>query len=234
MKKFTYGNKEYTYNLEQKKRKTFALTITPSMEISVKTPLGIDIADVEHFLIKKIFWIDKQLNFFSQFKQVTRKKEYISGEGFLYLGRRYMLVLEKSKDADVTLVRGKLIVATPAPKNQKRVEAMLDEWFKSRAKEVFAERLSTVLEEFDYDFKPALAVRKMRRRWGSYSSRGKVLLNTMLIHATKRQIDYVITHELCHAVHNNHSKDFYDLLEQKFPKWQLEKEKLEKLIFNDL
>lgn len=233
MNKLTYDKKEYRYDLEHRKRKTFALTITPSMDISVKVPLGVRLVDVEKFLIKKIFWIDKQLSFFSQFKQKTRKKEYISGEGFLYLGKRYMLIVDKTKEGGVKIIRGKLEVSTTAPKNKRKTKELLDKWFRERARLIFTERLHEVLQNFNYDFVPELKLRKMTRRWGSYNSKGSVLLNTMLIHATKRQIDYVITHELCHEVHKNHSKDFYKLMEQKFPKWEVEKEKLEKLIFND-
>ncbi|RXI67127.1 hypothetical protein DP121_13145 [Clostridium tetani] len=33
-------------------------------------------------------------------------------------------------------------------------------------------------------------------------------------------IDYVVLHELVHLVHFNHSKDFYDLLDDLMPDWK--------------
>jgi len=53
-------------------------------------------------------------------------------------------------------------------------------------------------------FQSPLILRSMPRRWGSYNSTGRVLLNSDLIRAPVPCIDYVITHELVHIVHRNH------------------------------
>ena len=37
--------------------------------------------------------------------------------------------------------------------------------------------------------------------------------------------DYVITHELCHMKYKNHDKQFFKLLNSKYPKWEKVKEK---------
>ena len=67
----------------------------------------------------------------------------------------------------------------------------------------------------------------MRRRWGSILKQKKVLLNPKLIHASKDCIDYVITHELCHRKYKNHDKRFYKYLQEKYPRWEKVKDKLE-------
>ncbi|MCK5589313.1 MAG: M48 family metallopeptidase [Candidatus Pacebacteria bacterium] len=233
MKKFIYGKSEYKYYLDKQERKTFALIISPSMSIILKTPLETKNKEINDFLKRKVFWIDKQLDFFKNFKKKVSKKEYVSGESFLYLGRRYMLKVEKSKNNKVFLKQGKIFIFSNKLKDQKFNKELLDKWFKEKMEKVFQERFEEILKKFDYDFAPELKTRKMSKRWGSYHSNGKVILNPLLIHATKKQIDYVITHELCHVKHQNHSKDFYGLMKQKFSKWELEKQKLENLIFNE-
>ncbi len=35
-------------------------------------------------------------------------------------------------------------------------------------------------------------------------------------------LDYIVVHELCHLVHMNHSKDFWDLVESVIPEWKKE------------
>ncbi|NMA20609.1 MAG: M48 family metallopeptidase, partial [Lentisphaerae bacterium] len=48
-----------------------------------------------------------------------------------------------------------------------------------------------------------------------------------LIRAPKECIDYVVTHELCHLQHRDHSPEFYKLLESTIPDWEKIKQKLE-------
>jgi hypothetical protein len=67
----------------------------------------------------------------------------------------------------------------------------------------------------------------MQKRWGSCIRGKSIVLNPLLIHASKDCIDYVITHELCHVKYKNHDKRFFKLLNSKYPKWEKVKNKLE-------
>jgi predicted metal-dependent hydrolase len=51
-------------------------------------------------------------------------------------------------------------------------------------------------------------IRKMRRKWGSCSSTGRVSFNEELLEKDERFIDYVIVHELLHLKYKNHGKLF--------------------------
>ena len=74
---------------------------------------------------------------------------------------------------------------------------------------------------------PELKIRKLSRRWGSFLTKGVVILNPSLIITSKKCIEYVITHELCHYYHKNHSSAFYSLLGAKLLNLYKIKEKLE-------
>ncbi len=67
----------------------------------------------------------------------------------------------------------------------------------------------------------------MSKRWGSCTPLGKIILNVELIKASKGCVEYVVTHELCHLVHHNHTKEFYNLLTRILPSWKKWKDKLE-------
>ena len=82
------------------------------------------------------------------------------------------------------------------------------------------------MKTFDFSM-PILKVRKLNKRWGSYLKKHEVILNPLLIHASKQSIDYIITHELCHYYYKTHSSSFYDLLTSKIPEWQDIKNRLE-------
>jgi len=70
----------------------------------------------------------------------------------------------------------------------------------------------------------------MKFRWGSCSTSGRILLNPELIKAPKACIEYVIIHELCHLVHRDHTKAFFNLQTREMPDWEKWKEKLELLL----
>jgi predicted metal-dependent hydrolase len=64
----------------------------------------------------------------------------------------------------------------------------------------------------------------MRRTWGTCrllgDGRGVIRLNTHLVKAPPRCLDFVIGHELCHLQEMNHGPDFYRLQEAICPDWR--------------
>jgi predicted metal-dependent hydrolase len=228
MKEFIFGTFIYEYQLIKQDRKTLSLTVTPNLRIIVKCPFKADSERIEAFLQKKWFWLEKQLSFFKKYQRKTYEKEYISGEGYLYLGRQYKLVVRKGKDDSVSLTRGQLCVSTTRLiTDSKHTKKLIDSWFAEKTKTVFQDRFADALSRFDFKNTPKLFVREMRKRWGSFLNQEKILINPKLIHVSKDCIDYVIVHELCHMKYKNHDKRFYDLLNKKYPKWEKVKDKLE-------
>jgi predicted metal-dependent hydrolase len=62
-----------------------------------------------------------------------------------------------------------------------------------------------------------IVIRCQRTRWGSYSTQGTVSLNLQLLFLPRSLAGYVLTHEICHARHPNHSPQFWRALEQIEP-----------------
>lgn len=225
---FRYGDYSYQYYLVQQDRKTVSLTVQPSLNIILKCPHSYEESHIEKFLKKKWHWMEKQLRDFRRFQRKHLVKEYTSGEAFLYLGRQYKLIVKASKKSDVRIDRGRICISTNcALSDGVHNKRILEDWYQERAKYVLGERYRELLKKFDYDFVPDLLIRTMPKRWGSFVSKKRILLNPELIKASKECIDYVITHELCHMKYPNHSQAYFRFLKSKCPNWEELKEKLE-------
>lgn len=111
----------------------------------------------------------------------------------------------------------------------KKMEELVDDWYRFKARIHFSNILEELLPEFKtFDLKiKELNIRKMNTRWGSCTTGGVITLNLYLIKASKRCIEYVILHELCHLVYHKHNSEFYKLLHSKMPEWKRWKERLE-------
>ncbi len=229
-RQFKFGSFIYDYNLLRQDRKTLSLTVTPDLNICVKTPNNADDERIELFLRRKWLWLEKQLKFFGKYKRKKYQREYISGESFHYLGRQHRLIVKNGSENKVAFIRGILSVLTIGLVSDGEYnKALIEMWIEERISKIFNERFEVVKKRFDYKKMPKLGIREMKRRWGSFLNKKKVLLNPKLIHMPKDCIDYVITHELCHMRYKNHDKKFFALLYEKYPKWQKTKEKLEEI-----
>jgi predicted metal-dependent hydrolase len=224
-----YGGSEITFQVQHAQRKTLEIAVHPDGSVIVKAPIDTSLDEVQQRLSRRARWVTKQLLYFQQFQPRTPKRRYLSGETHLYMGRQYRLKVIKSEETGVKLARGFLYVGGPERLGPKKVGEILDNWYLQRARTKFQESLDRNLRYFlrnGYE-QPSLHIRKMKTRWGSLSSRGTLTLNQELIRAPRNCIDYVVTHELCHLKHKDHSARFYRLLEQIMPDWERRKHRLE-------
>jgi predicted metal-dependent hydrolase len=129
---------------------------------------------------------------------------------------QYRLKIVRGDRDEVKVKGGLLLVALSSRPNSRRVKELVRAWYKKKAKARFLDRFEAIAPRFarlGCLISPP-AIRKMPRRWGSYSKSGKVLLNPDLIRAPTSCIDYVITHELAHIVYPNHGAKFFELIER--------------------
>lgn len=225
-----FGQRTIVYELTRSSRKSIRIQVHPDGVVRVIAPLEIASDEIAKSVKRKAPWILKQLRFFEQFRPVTPPRQYRSGETYRYLGRQYRLkVLEGKKS--VRLVAGFIEVTVPYPKPES-IEHVLQTWYRARAEVHFQRILAEVLPRFaSYELTaPQLKLRQMAARWGSCTPAGVIYLNPDLIKTSGGCIEYVLIHELCHLVHHNHNRHFYELLERILPDWQRRKQTLERMM----
>ncbi|HPK04463.1 MAG TPA: SprT family zinc-dependent metalloprotease [Bacteroidales bacterium] len=230
------GSKIIDFRIEYSNRKTLGITVTPEMNVLVKAPVNASIEKVKEKIKRKAPCIIKQQSFFHSFQPKIPQRKYVSGETYLYLGRQYRLKVTNYElgiiNDYVKLSRGFLSVFT---NDQNKTKQLVEEWYLQKAKERLPKIAEPLIEKFCIKYNLVFKVnnfslRVMPQRWGSCTSKGKILINPELIKAPKGCIEYVIIHELCHLIHHDHTKKFLDLQTKEMKDWEKWKMKLEKLL----
>ena len=230
-----HGPTPIPYQLIIAQRKTLSITVHLDGTVIVKAPRALSARAITERVNARAPWIHKKITHFAQLPPPTPAPRYVPGETHRYLGRQYRLKIlplaPPRKRAYVTLhsapTGGYLVIHTPDP-TPERVQALLRTWYRRQALEHFTELFERTWADFRTNAqKPTLALRAMKRRWGSLTRSGRLTLNTDLIRAPRSCIEYVITHELCHLEHFNHSRAFYQLMDAVMPDWKERKHTLE-------
>ena len=228
---FRYGDQQIAFERVKRPQATSKVLIKvhPDCRVVVSAPEDADNEMVLSAVKKRSRWIYEKLRDFRKQLEHITPRQYISGESHYYLGKQYLLkVIEAPEQAQgVKLLRGKLEVSVKI-KSAEKVKTLLADWYKARAKEIFAKRLDAMLEQALWvTDRPPLRILTMQTQWGSCSPKGRITLNPHLVKAPRECIDYVILHELCHIAEHNHSERFYRLMHQVMPKWEKTKERLD-------
>ena len=224
-----YGKRIINYTLLYSYRKTLEIAVHPDGSVVVKSPPNSSLYKIEQRVVKRGRWILKQIKFFDQFKPQTPKRCYINGETHLYLGKQYRLKIFSGNRNYVKLYRGFFQISTIEKDKPEIIKNLLNKWYLDKAFDQYQKSFDRCWVKFqNKEFeRPTITVKKMSKRWGSISKRGAITLNSVLVKAPKECIDYVVTHELCHLIHKNHSREFYSLLNNIMPNWKRIKHKLE-------
>ncbi len=232
-RRIVYGKHEIEFRLERRQRKTLEIAVEADKSVTVVAPIDAPFDLVEAKLRKRASWVRRQQLFFEQFHPQTPPKKYLAGETHLYLGRQYRLSVTRRGQKGVRLYRGRLVVQSNEPESPDLTRALLETWYREKAKTKFEARLIGCLSRFpdpEIVSPSDLRIRNLRSCWGSMSGKDVLTLNVRLVQGPIDGIDYVITHELCHLIHRNHGPQFFELLTRVMPDWPHRKMRLERAL----
>lgn len=227
-----YGKSTIDFNVSFSDRKSLSIQVYPDSSVKVLSPKDATMENIKSKVRSKARWISKHRDYFLSFYPITPPRKFISGETHLYLGKQYRLKVHQSEEERVLLKSGYIIVEVFDIEDKSKIECLMKDWYKNQAKKWFTKLFDSCLTEYPEfkEYSPKLKYRWLKKRWGSCSKDGSIILNLELIKAKKEYIQYVITHELCHLRYFDHSSSFYNLLEDKIPNWKTTKNKLEKMM----
>ena len=236
-KSFNIKGRQINCEIKRSRRRTVALYVHPDKRVEIRMPLLFSVDEIEPFLIKHSRWLFNRLDLPE--KKPIEPKKFVSGELHYFLGKQYPIEIVASDKNSVVFDNEKIVIRQRVDKSTSQqahlsasksvsVSDLLDRWYLEQAKRVFREISIPLVESMKkYNVAPkSFAIKKMKTRWGSCSSKGNINLNLHLIKLPEQCIKEVILHELCHLVHFNHSKDFYALMTAEMPDWKVWKKEI--------
>ena len=179
------------------------IRVKDDLTIYVTTNTFVPDREIEKLLKKSEKAIEKMI--------YTKRKKEEYDNNFYFLGKKYDIVY--TNDGTIFLGSDKVFL-------DKRID--IEKWYKKEASRIFKERFDYNYQKFSRKIPyPSLMIRKMKTRWGVCNTRDyKVTLNLELIKKDINCLDYVINHELAHLIHANHSKNFWEVVEENYPKYK--------------
>lgn len=215
--------------LRSDQRKTADIVIERNGLISVRVPQHLSEVQVDAVVEHKRLWIYRNLAEWRDLNAAGVVREWVNGEGFLYLGSAYRLLLVQEQDEPLKLKEGRFRL------QRKIVEAGGKEAAKRVFEKFYAEKALERINKRVAYFSPkvgvnpvSVEVREIGYRWATCTPDGRLSFHWKCMMASPKVIDYIVVHELCHLHHMDHTDAFWNEVDKVMPDYEERKTWLRK------
>lgn len=188
--------------------------------VKVSLPYYTTYFAAKKFVKNNISWIEKKFDLF----KLQKNKYYYLGNNINFIKKYYTNI----KRFNYIYNNNSLIVEAEEFNNVSD-EEIFNNWLKERAVSYIPPKVKEFSEVYNFNYK-SVKIKNLTSRWGSCSNKRNLSFNLKLMSFDTDVIDYVIVHELCHLKEMNHSKRFWNLVEEIIPNYKKHKLKLTKSI----
>ena len=211
------GDIEYQL-LRSDQRKTADIVIERNGLISVRVPKHLSEEQADAVVEQKRLWIYRNLAEWRDLNAARVVREWVNGEGFLYLGCAYRLLLKQEQDEPLKLKDGRFclqrkIVETGGENAAKQV---FEQFYTEKALERIKKRVAYFAPKVGVT-PLSVEVKEIGYRWATCSPNGKLSFNWKCMMASPKVIDYIVVHELCHLRHLDHTDAFWNEVDKVLP-----------------
>ena len=224
MKEIKYENKTIAYTVNKAKVKNFYISIQNG-EVVIKAPWYVTSSQIQDVVESKRKWIMEKLEEYQ--KSPRKAKEYLDGEKFQILGEEYSLNIyyKDINNAILNVENGKIVIILPLryaeEDNTEQIKKMIDKMYymvAEREVEAAMEKTRKMVGLAPEEYR----IKKTKSVWGSCSSNRKITINQNLMMYSRKAVEYVVLHEVCHLKYMNHSKKFWEMVEKYMPDYKEE------------
>jgi predicted metal-dependent hydrolase len=150
---------------------------------------------------------------------------YQEGSTLPYFGKNYPLKIvnhQKNKENKFEFINeeGFLVsLGINSKASKRRIKNLYEEWLIQKARPVFQEKVKHYSAQLGVE-PSKIVVKNLKSRWGSATKGNVINLNVNLLKASEDVIDYIVLHELCHLMIEEHSHRFWNLMYRFMPDYQ--------------
>jgi predicted metal-dependent hydrolase len=168
---------------------------------------------MRQFALDKRFWIYTKLAERERLQCAVPTKEYVDGEGFLYLGRNYRLRLVESQEVPLKLANGRFLLRRAARADARNCFVA---WYCEHGRAWLTDRVAEYRSRMEVA--PAgVKVQDLGYRWGSCGKGDWLYFHWKTILLPARIAEYVAVHELAHLHEPHHTPEFWRRVERAMP-----------------
>ena len=225
----SWGSRRLPFRLRRAEVRRLRIVVDPEGNVAVTAPLHATDDAVVARVSRRGDWILRQQEHFSRWRPRTPSRQYLSGETHLFLGDQLRLQIEPNLTQGIEKKGNRLIVGLGSAKGRNLARQLVQAWYAAQARTILRSRWHAqrnVWERHGAEVTRVI-VRSLLNRWGSMTPAGSLVLNSELVRAAPRLIDYVIAHEMAHARYPNHGAEWQKLMHCVMPDWSARKRDLE-------
>jgi len=206
------------------RRRTVALVVDRAAELIVNSPESVTADELSRWVNSKLLWVHRKLALKSEVASRGRTPEYVPGESFLYLGKRYRLRLMPDQRQDLHFDGTAFLLR----RNAQPADELFRQWYIQTGRRWLKRRLP-LLNRLTGVSPARVVVRDLGFRWGSCGRDKSINLNWRVFQLPVALIDYLLLHELCHIEEPSHGPKFWRALDRTLPEWRQRRETLNRL-----
>ena len=220
---------DLAYEVIRSNRATTDIIIERDGRIVVRAPQWADDGLIADIVAAKQYWIFQGLAEWRDLNATRVLREYRNGEGFLYLGRSYRLLLVQDQQAPLLLKDGRYCLRRDLVEQGKveAVQAAFRDFYRAKGLARLRERVAYFAPKVGV-VPLEVEVRELGHRWASCSPQGRLAFHWKCIMAPPTVIDYIAVHELCHLHQADHTDAFWNEVDKVLPNYRERKEWLRK------
>jgi len=211
------GDIEYTL-VRSRERRTADIVIERDGKISVRAPKHLAEERVDQLIERKRYWIYKNLAEWRDLNATKLIRELRNGEGYLYLGSSYRLLLVTDQEESLVLKDGRFRVRRELVDrgDVAATQTAFRDYYIARGRERLEQRVAYFAPKIGARA-GKLVVKELGFRWAACGASGNLAFHWKCMMAPPKIIDYIVVHELCHLRCRDHTDAFWNEVDKVMP-----------------